>query len=272
MVKIITVKMKKYFEVNKNLWDSRTQSHLNSEFYNMEGFRRGETSLNPIELALLGDIQGKKILHLQCHFGQDSLSLSRMGAKVTGVDLSETGIEAARNLAQELGIDATFIQANVYETLNHIQDKYDIVFLSYGAICWLPDLDLWANITAQSLKQGGQLIMAEFHPVLYMYNWENHQIEYGYFNTGKPYLEQVSGTYATDEQSESLEEYFWIHAISEVIQALLNNGMEIKHMSEYDYSPYNCFENMKERARGQYVYNITDLQFPHVFALIAQKK
>lgn len=146
------MKMKKeqnYIEINKQSWNNRTDVHVKSDFYDLDGFMKGKSSLNSIELELLGDVSGKSILHLQCHFGQDSLSLSRLGAKVTGVDLSDKAIETAKDLAQKLNADAEFICCDLYDLPNYLHKTFDIVFTSYGTIGWLPDLDKWAKIVSQ---------------------------------------------------------------------------------------------------------------------------
>src|SRR5687767_3921500 len=133
-------KSQNYIEINRALWNERTRHHVSSAFYDMEGFMAGNTSLKEIELPLLGDVKGKSVLHLQCHFGQDSLSLSRMGAKVTGIDLSEAAIEKAREINKDLGLDAEFIVSDVYETPSKLNKQFDIVFTTYGTIGWLPDM------------------------------------------------------------------------------------------------------------------------------------
>ncbi|HKK38655.1 MAG TPA: class I SAM-dependent methyltransferase, partial [Cryomorphaceae bacterium] len=153
-----------YQQINRQSWNDRVDSHLKSEFYDVEGFLKGQASLKEIELPLLGDVNGKSILHLQCHFGQDTLSLQRMGANCVGVDLSDKAIEAAQNLNEELGLNARFVACDVYEAPKHIDEKFDVVFTSYGTIGWLPDLDRWAEVIAHFLKPGGKLVFVEFHP------------------------------------------------------------------------------------------------------------
>jgi len=128
-----------YIEVNRNSWNNRTESHLKSEFYDLEGFLNGKNSLNEIELNLLGDIKGKTILHLQCHFGQDTISLSRLGAEVTGIDLSDKAIESAKQIAKNTTSNVKFICCDIYDLPNHLKEKFDVVFTSYGTIGWLPD-------------------------------------------------------------------------------------------------------------------------------------
>jgi len=135
-----------YIEINKQSWNKKTDAHINSDFYDMPGFLNGNTSLNSIELELLGDITGKEILHLQCHFGQDTISLGRLGAHATGVDLSDNAIAQAKLLTEKTKADAKFICCDIYELPNYLDKQFDIVFTTYGTIGWLPDLNKWASI------------------------------------------------------------------------------------------------------------------------------
>ena len=173
-----------YVNINKNSWNNRTAIHLESDFYDNKGFINGKNTLNSIELDLLGDISGKSVLHLQCHFGQDTISLSRLGAEAVGVDLSDKAIEAAKALAKQTGVDATFICCDVYDLPNHLDRQFDIVFTSYGTIGWLPDIERWAEIVGRFLKPGGQFVFAEFHPVVWMFDDDFTHVQYKYNNGG----------------------------------------------------------------------------------------
>ena len=135
--------------------DARVEVHTKSELYNLNGFKNGNTSLQQIELKEVSNVKGKTILHLQCHFGLDTLSWARLGAKVTGVDFSEEGIKLAKSLSEELHIEAKFICSNIYDIENHINEKFDIVFTSYGTIGWLNDLQEWGRLISKYLKPGG---------------------------------------------------------------------------------------------------------------------
>lgn len=264
-------KAKDYLTINRNSWNNKTDVHVASDFYDMEGFRKGNNSLNPIELELLGDIRGKKILHLQCHFGQDSISLSRLGAEVVGVDLSDKAIEYARKITSELNSTAEFICCDVYNLPQELDREFDIVFTSYGTIGWLPDLDQWAKVVSRFLKPGGTFVFAEFHPFIWMFDNNFEKIAYNYFNSG-PIIETESGTYA-DRNVEITQEYVcWNHSLSEVMNSLIQNGLEIKVFNEYDYSPYNCFNKTIEIAPKKF--RIEDLgdMIPMVYALKAFKK
>ena len=187
-----------YIEINRQSWNSRIETHIKSEFYDLDSFLKGRSSLNDIELNLLGDIKGKNVLHLQCHFGQDTISLSRLGAEVTGVDFSDKAIESARQIAKETGSNAKFICCDIYDLPNHLDEKFDIVFTSYGTIGWLPDLDKWAKVIANFLKPNGQFVFVEFHPVVWMFDDDFEKIAYSYFNTGA-IVETENGTYADNK-------------------------------------------------------------------------
>jgi ubiquinone/menaquinone biosynthesis C-methylase UbiE len=176
------MKTEDYIEINKKTWNNKTEVHVTSDFYDNESFLHGKSTLKDIELNLLGDISGKKILHLQCHFGQDTMTFSRMGAQATGVDLSDKAIEKAKEFNAQLGLDAQFICCDLYDLPNHLDEQFDIVFTSYGTIGWLPDLDKWSKVASQFLKPGGRFIMAEFHPVVWMFDNDFKEVFYNYFN------------------------------------------------------------------------------------------
>jgi 2-polyprenyl-3-methyl-5-hydroxy-6-metoxy-1,4-benzoquinol methylase len=238
-----------YIDINRALWNEKTRHHLASDFYDVKGFLEGNTSLKFIELDLLGDVKGKSILHLQCHFGQDTLSLARMGAKVTGMDFSEEAIQAARDLATQAGIEAEFICCNVYDLPQHLNKQYDIVYTSYGVLGWLPDMQAWAKVAAQFVKPGGTFLLVEFHPVVWMYSNDFTTVQYSYFNR-EAIVETLSGTYADKNAPMTATEVGWNHDLGEVLQSLLNAGLTIRQFNEYEYSPYNVFKNMTEAEPG----------------------
>ncbi|WP_340075068.1 class I SAM-dependent methyltransferase [Leptobacterium sp. I13] len=260
-----------YIAINKAAWNNKTQHHIHSRFYNLEGFLKGDSSLNEIELQLLGDIQGKSVLHLQCHFGQDTISLARMGASCTGVDLADKAIETAISLTEKTGADARFICCDLYSLPEHLNEQFDIVFTSYGTIGWLPDLNKWAGIVARYLKPGGTFIMAEFHPVIWMYDDHFQIVEHSYFNTGA-IIDTEQGTYA-DRNAPTTQKYVsWNHSLSEVLNNLIAHGLEITTFNEYNYSPYNCFVNAIEIAPKKYQIAYMGDKIPMIYALKATKK
>jgi SAM-dependent methyltransferase len=262
---------KNYIEVNRQSWNKRIDSHLRSDFYDLDGFLNGNTSLNDIELKLLGDVKGKSILHLQCHFGQDTISLGRLGARVTGVDLSDKAIESAKELSRKTHVDASFICCDIYELPKHLDRQFDMVFTSYGVIGWLPDLDRWGRIISRFLKPGGKLIFVEFHPVVWMFDDNFRKIDYSYFNTGA-IVETENGTYADRNAPISQETITWNHPVSDVINSLIKNGLEINSLDEFDYSPYNCFNETMEFEPGKFRIKHFDNKIPMVYAITATKK
>jgi len=262
--------MNPYFQANQALWDAKTDVHAASDFYQMDAFKKGATSLKTIELTELGDVKGKSMLHLQCHFGQDSISWARQGASVTGIDLSPKSIALATELANVEQADARFICANVYDTRKHVAEQFDIVFTSYGTIIWLPDLDKWAKVVADSLNTGGIFYMADFHPTMMMFD-DDLEIGYKYFPHEEPYKEVEEGTYADTTAHIAKTEYFWSHSLSETINALLKQGLTLELFNEYDYSPYDCLPGMKEVSEGKWVLGNFKERLPHVYSMRFRK-
>lgn len=260
-----------YIEINRQSWNNRTEIHLKSEFYDLDNFLKGKCSLNNIELNLLGDIEGKTILHLQCHFGQDSISLGRFGANVTGVDLSDKAIESAKQIAKDTNSNAKFICCDIYDLPNHLDEKFDVVFTSYGTIGWLPDLDKWAKIISKFLKPNGQFVFVEFHPVVWMFDDNFDKIAYRYLNSGA-IVETNSGTYADKTSDLIVSDISWNHGISEVLNSLIKNGLEIKSLDEFDYSPYNCFNKTVEFEPKKYRIGHLDNKIPMVYSITATRK
>lgn len=260
-----------YLEINKKTWNEKTDIHVNSEFYANDDFLNGKSSLNDIELKLLGDLREKSILHLQCHFGQDTLSFARMGAKSTGVDLSDKAIAKANEFNKILNLDAKFICCDIYDLPNHLDEQFDIVFTSYGTIGWLPDLDKWANVVSRFLKPLGKFVFAEFHPIVWMFDNDFKEVFYSYFNV-EPIIEEETGTYANKNASLETKTITWNHPTSEVLNALIQSGLEINSFNEYDYSPYNCFNETEEFEPGKFRIKHLQNKIPMVFSLTATKK
>jgi ubiquinone/menaquinone biosynthesis C-methylase UbiE len=262
--------LQNYLDINKQLWNEKTMHHTSSAFYKMDDFLKGESSLNTIELELLGDIKGKSVLHLQCHFGQDSLSLARMGAMVTGVDFSDKAIKKAQELNDQLEQDVRFICSDVYSLPAVLDEQFDIVFTSYGVLGWLPDMKKWAEVVARFLKPGGIFVIAEFHPVIWMFSSDFRSIQYSYFNK-ETIVETANGTYADRSADLKMTEIGWNHDLAEVIQNLISGGLRIDCLQEFDYSPYSCFQNMVEAAPGRFQIRGMEGKLPLVYAVRATK-
>lgn len=240
-----------YTEINRDAWNKKTTVHIGSEFYDNESFLQGKNTLKEIELDFLGDITGKTILHLQCHFGQDTISMSRMGAKVTGVDLSDVAIEKAREFALRLETDTRFIRSDIYDLPDVLDEKFDIVYTSYGVIGWLPDMKRWAEVVARFLRPGGLFVFVEFHPFVYTFDDEVKKVTYRYF-TSESIVEEMSGSYADRDADVFYSTVSWNHSLSEVIDNLLRAGISLTRFEEFDYSPYNCFVNTIKVDKDKY--------------------
>lgn len=260
-----------YFENNKASWNKWTTINFASDFYDVPSFLKGKNSLNSIELDLLGDVQGKSILHLQCHFGMDTLSLARMGASVTGIDLSDESIKHANQLKNQLGLDARFINCNLYDLPAQLDEQFDLVFTSYGTIGWLPDINKWASIVSKFLKPDGAFVFAEFHPLVWMMDDNFDHIHYRYFNDA-PIIETTDGTYADREADVKVQFAGWNHGLAEVLQALINEHIHIEKITEFDYSPYDCFNGTIEIEKGKYRIEKLGNKIPMVYSLLGKKR
>ena len=253
-----------YFAMNRAGWDQRVKAHVESRFYDVDGFLAGATSLREIELAELANVRGKKLLHLQCHFGLDTLSWARRGAICTGVDISPAAIGQARDLAQRAQVDAEFVCSDVYGFVAGSAGPYDIVFTSYGALCWLPDLDRWAAVVASNLAPGGLFYMVEFHPI--------HDLlaGYSYFTQAEPDVEE-EGSYTENGAEVVAKLAVWAHPLSSVINALVGAGIRVERLNEFPFSPYNCFEGLVEREPGRYYLSHRGHDVPMVYSLTGRK-
>ena len=260
-----------YINLNRQLWNARVESHLNSAFYDIEGFKKGRNSLTVPELELIGDVRGKKILHLQCHFGQETISLARLGASAVGVDLSDKAVDAAKSLAKELNVDAEFACCNIYDLPKYLNTKFDMVFTSFGTIGWLPDLEKWAQVVSHFLKPGGEFVFVEFHPVIWMFDELFDKIQYSYFKD-EAIVEVETGSYADRNSGIQLQSVSWNHSMSEVVNNLIKQGLQIECMNEFPYSPYDCFRKTIETKPHQFqIAHIKD-KLPLVYAIKASKK
>jgi SAM-dependent methyltransferase len=254
-----------YLDMNRAAWDRRAKVHFESAFYDVPGFLAGNTSLREIELAELPDVKGRRLLHLQCHFGLDTLSWARLGARCTGVDISPVAIGQARQLARHAGLDAEFVCSDVYGFRPEAPGAYDIVFTSYGAICWLPDLERWAAVVASNLAPGGTFYMAEFHPVYDLV------AGYSYFSRTVPDVDE-SGTYTENGAQATAKMAVWAHPLSEVINSLVGAGIRVERLNEYPFSPYNCFEGLVEREPGRYYLSHNGQDVPMVFTITGRHR
>lgn len=253
-----------YFEMNRIGWDRRARVHFGSRFYDVEGFMAGATSLRDIELGQLKEVAGKRLLHLQCHFGLDTLSWARKGAVCTGVDISPVAIDKAQELAARTGLGADFVCSDVYGFGAGGAQAFDIVFTSYGALCWLPDLARWAQVVASHLAVGGLFYMVEFHPLRDLLAGQP------YFGSAAPDIEEEA-TYTDNGAGAVAQLATWSHPLSSVINALVGAGIRIERVDEFAYSPYDCFEGMVEREPGRFYMDHQGHDVPMVYSITGRR-
>ena len=267
--------MDAYLTANQALWNTWTPFHLTSPFYNVEGFKAGRETLNPIELAGPGDVHGKSLLHLQCHFGMDTLSWARHGAIVTGADFSEEAIRAARSLASELGLTATFVHSNLYDLAQHLTGQFDVVFTSNGVLGWLPDLEGWAQVIAHFLKPGGLFYIVEVHPFVLMFDERRDDAElhlrHPYFPQPAPLVEEEKGSYAAPDAPTQGIAYYWLHSLADILGALLRAGLRIESFEEYPFMHWAFFPWMERRDEGGWQLPPGKGDIPLMFSLKATK-
>ncbi|HVT01385.1 MAG TPA: methyltransferase domain-containing protein [Patescibacteria group bacterium] len=263
--------MSSYASINKKWWNDITPVHASSKLYDVKGFKKGKTSLQKIEIKELGNVEGKSMLHLLCHFGMDSLSWARHGAKVTGVDISDSSIELAKKLSNEMNIPADFICSDVYSLPKKLDKKYDIVFASYGVLLWLKNLDKFAKIVSSYLKKGGIFYIVELHPFTNILDHE-FKLIYKYFDRG-PFLDDSDGTY-TDWNGTTIkgETYEWSYTMGDIISAITNAGLKIEFVHEFPYTMYEQFPGlMRKNKKGEYVLRNKKIEVPLLFSLKATK-
>ena len=256
-----------YSAINRKWWNDITPVHAGSKLYNIERFKKGKSSLQKTEIEEVGNVREKKLLHLLCHFGMDTLSWARRGARVTGVDISDSSIRLARKLSREAHLPAKFICSDIYNLPEVLDEKFDIVFASYGVFLWLSSLKKFAKIVNKFLKEGGFFYIVELHPFTNILT-HDFKLEYKYFDRG-PYLDDADGTY-TDwgKTSQKGETYEWSHTTSDIINAFLAEGFRIDFFNEFPYTMYNQFPGlMIKNEKGQYVLKDKKIQIPLLFSM-----
>ena len=267
------------FAANQRLWDAWTLVHAHGEFYDVAGFRQGGVRIRPYEIEALGDVTGKTLLHLQCHFGLDTLSWARLGAKVTGVDFSPAAVRLARELATDVGFpDARFIESNVYQLPLRLDDEFDIVYTSRGVLGWLPDIGGWARVVARFVKPGGRFYISEAHPVLQVFENEGVEprelrLQYPYWEHRDPLIFDVHGSYADPaaDLGGKYEEYGWDHGLGEIVTALIDAGLRIERLDEQPFLEWPVDFLEHDDATDRWVLPKGPGEMPLMFSILASK-
>jgi SAM-dependent methyltransferase len=253
--------MEEYLELNRASWDDRAAAHAASPSYAVERFVADPAFVSDVvrfDRPLLGDIGGAHGVHLQCHIGTDTLSRARLGARMTGLDLSPASLAEARLLARRTGSQVDFIESNVYDALEVLKPaSFDLVYTGVGALCWLPDIARWAGIVAGLLRPGGRLFMREGHPMLWAIDdtqTDRIVLEYPYFEREEPLIFDEGGTYVeTNATFEHNLTHEWNHGLGQIVSALLTAGMDITGLDEHDSVPWLALPGrMTEDERGEW--------------------
>ena len=272
-----------YREANRARWDESVAVHAASEFYGVDRFLAGESTLLPLDLDEVGDVAGKSLLHLQCHFGLDTLSWARLGAEVVGVDFAPSAVDTAREIAAQAGLNAEFVESELYASPEVMRDRlgtFDLVYVNIGALCWLPDIAGWAKVCAGFLTDGGQLYLRDVHPITFSVDDDapvgELPLRYPYFETEQPLHWSGDGDYADPAASfEHQESYEWNHGLGQIVTAVLEAGLQLDFLHEQDWTVYPALPWLVETERGVWrlpdVEGKPDRRLPLMFSLRATK-
>jgi SAM-dependent methyltransferase len=258
-------------DLNRANWDDRVPVHLASDFYDLDGFRAGASSLRPFETAEAGDVAGKRLIHLQCHVGFDTLSWARHGALVTGLDFSRPAIEAARGLAASLAIDASFVAADVYDAVTALgKQRFDVVYTGTGALVWLPDIPRWAGVVAALLELGGFLYLVEGHPFAQILDDAQGTVIVRDYFDDQPRVEDYPYTYTDGPALDHTCSVQFQHQLGLIVTALAEAGLRIDFLNEHEFDAFRRFGSL-ERHGGQYRFPAGHPRAPLMFSLRATR-
>jgi SAM-dependent methyltransferase len=263
---------------NNELWDEWTRIHQTSTFYDLEGFKRGGNRLRAYELDEIGPVDGLELLHLQCHFGLDTLSWARLGARVTGADFSGAAVKLARSVAAEIGFGgARFVQSDIYDLPNVLDGQFDLVYTSRGVLGWLPDIRRWAKVAAHFVRPGGRFYITEIHPVAQVFDDDGTKpgelrLRYPYWEHSEPLAFPTEGSYADRTATIATPiEYGWDHGLGEIVSALIDAGLRIEALREYPFVDWPV-DFLAEQPDGTWRLPAgTPGELPLFFSILASK-
>jgi SAM-dependent methyltransferase len=267
--------MEPRLESNLKNWNSRVEVHAKSRFYDVEGWLHNAPGPPPREVEALGDLEGKTLVHLQCHFGMDTLSWARAGANVTGLDFSTAAIDEANSLAERAGLSehASFVCANVYDASEALQRKrFDVVYVSLGSLCWLPDVAAWGEVVADLLAPGSRLYLHDVHPFSSCFDGDGERVVYSYYeDPDEPQIFDSTSTYTDGEELSAIRTYEWNHSIGEMVAALLGHGLVLDSLTEHDWTLFHQFPWLEETESGLLVVPEGRPRIPLSFTILAHK-
>jgi SAM-dependent methyltransferase len=268
-----------YLDVNRANWNDRAPAHAASPGYSVARFAEDPEFLSRVvsfDRPLLGSVAGQRGIHLQCHIGTDTVSLSRLGATMTGLDFSDKSLIEARRVAELAGADVRFLQSDVYDALSVAGDGYDFVYTGIGALCWLPDVARWARVVASLLRPGGRLFIREGHPALWAVDEERTDalvMKYPYFERSEPLVFTTGGTYVeTDAEFSNNTTHEWNHGLGEIVTALLDAGMTLTGLVEHKTVPWEALPGQMHVApNGEWALDGDQNRLPLTYTLQATK-
>ena len=270
--------MDRRLAINRRNWNDRVPVHAASAFYDVAGFKAGRISLNAIEREEVGPVAGKSLLHLQCHFGMDTMSWTRLGARATGVDFSDAAIDLARGLSAELGLDTRFIRSDVYDLPGALQERFDIVYTASGVLVWLPDLTAWAEVAAGFLKPGGAFYLLDGHPLCHIFADDDDTDGAAEPRVRNPYFPDPAGAFYggggcsyTGGRAIPSPSYEWQHSMAEIVNALLAAGLRLQFLHEFPFSNYRALPGMVRGDDGWWRLPERNDSIPQLFSLRATK-
>jgi SAM-dependent methyltransferase len=262
-------------DLNRAFWDERVAHHRGSAFYDTAGVIAGtHDPIRPFEDEELGSVAGRDLVHLQCHFGLDTIGWARRGARATGLDFSPTAITTARDVAGEAGVEVTFVEGDVYDAPGLLgAESFDIVYTGFGALIWLPDIERWASTVAELLRTQGVLYLAEFHPFAHVFADHDRSLAHGYFDRG-PARWGEGGTYADVDGDVSFQHNVtmeWQHTVGDILNAVVGAGLVIEAFHEHDYTLFPRWPDLVAGAGGRYDLPHGMPSIPLMFSLRARQ-
>jgi SAM-dependent methyltransferase len=263
-------------QLNQAWWDERVPIHVDSDFYALEQFLAdpNASGLRPFEVEEVGDVTGRDLVHLQCHFGIDTLSWARRRATVTGLDFSPQAIAAATEAANRAGLAdrARFVRADVYDAVEALDHRtFDVVYTGLGALNWLPDVPRWAGVVAELLTDGGFLYLAEFHPIHQVLSDDDLTVEHPYFHDD-PMQDDSPGTYADlTAETTANRTHEWTHGLGEVISSVVDAGLVVEHLHEFDHTLFPRWPFLVRDESGVYRMPPDRPSLPLMYSLRARK-
>jgi SAM-dependent methyltransferase len=266
--------MNDWLAVNRANWDDRAAVHVTSKFYDVEGWLRDQPGPTELETSSLGNVEGLSLLRLQCHIGTDTLRWARVGATVTGVDFSAAAVREATTLAQRAGLAdrSRFLCANVYDAPDILGgERFDVVYVSLGSLCWLPSIERWAEVVAHLLKPGGRLYVHDAHPLSNSLDDAGERFAFGYFETSEPLVFDSDETYTDGAAISSTLTYEWNHSLSDLLGALRFNGLVVDAFDELDWTVWAQFPWLEDSGAGMWTIPLGRPRIPLAFALVAHR-